>query len=94
MPADERKSIRLIYQWLCIGYRDVQKFYDTNAQAVAELFYDVEHTLDSFIKTVGPEEGDVLEVSINEDYTWAYRVIDGMDENGEFFADGEPLGPE
>lgn len=92
IAPEQRHVIRHLYQWLCIGYQNVQTFYDHNAQAIAALFADIEKTIDLYSEAVEHYSGDEIEVTISADYTWEYKVINGQDMAGDYWEEGRPVG--
>lgn len=85
-------TIERMRNWIRDGYRNAEQFYGCRADAVAQLFRELEEAIDK--ASVGREEGDEIAVTVYNDCTFAIETVTGVDAEGNYWIDGVKLDAE
>lgn len=92
---DIRKCAVSLIPWLRRGFRKCEDFWEAKCpQDVACLFSQLEAAIDQDIARVDHQLGDRIEVQINDDLTWTLKTVEGYDEFGTLYENGEEVRPE
>ncbi|UGC97153.1 deoxynucleoside kinase [Pseudomonas phage BHU-1] len=91
MGYEHRAIFKTLLQWLHIGYQNVQEFYGTNSQKIAEVFYEIEAIVDGDINCREHYSGDKISITVDKDYNITLSVVTGFDEDGVLWENGEPV---
>ncbi len=89
---DIRVCALSLIPWLRRGFRKCEDFWGADhPQEVAELFWAIEQAVDTNIHRVEHQLGDRIEVCIDDDLTWSLKTIEGYDESGTLYENGEEV---